>query len=47
MNSKILIIHLLALLVCACLPMTPIMSDAANTLALGYIADLNNGFCRC
>ena len=43
MNRKLLILHLLGLMICACLPMTPIMYAGVEAAASGKIADLGTG----
>lgn len=40
MSRKLTILHILALMLCACLPMTPIMSAAMDTLVPSYTAGL-------
>ena len=41
MDRKGLILHFLMFMFCACLPMTPTMDAAVNTLMPGFVAELD------
>jgi subtilisin family serine protease len=44
MGNKFLILHVLALMLCACLPMTPVMAAGIDAVTYGRIADLGAGY---
>jgi thermitase len=46
MDRRSFIVHLAILMVCACLPMTPVMSAAIDTLTPGQVADLGSAVSR-
>ena len=44
MNNKLTILHILALMLCACLPMTPVMAAGIEAATSGRIAELRDGY---